>query len=174
VVRDLAEREFAKMSGERGYRPPVAVLRKIAASDVHLDLRDDAPDLYFEESYLEPIGRGVTESIARERVTSRSAAVERLSRRITDALGLAGAPMTEAERRGFGQFAPILAQIPDLDEWNRAEKLALAELCRLRWADTELGFLTAMRRHPRLRTALAEAARRRLQANGGGRGERER
>jgi hypothetical protein len=174
VARDLAEREFAKMSGERGYRPPVAVLRKIAASDVHLDLRDDAPDLYFEESYLEPIGRGVTESIARERVTSRSAAVERLSRRITDALGLAGAPMTEAERRGFGQFAPILAQIPDLDEWNPAEKLALAELCRLRWADTELGFLTAMRRHSRLRTSLAYAARRRLQANGGGRGERER
>lgn len=173
-VRALADAEFAKLSQDRRYRPPLASLRTIAACDVHLDLDEAAPSLFFEERYLEPIGRGVTAMLAREGVMSRSEAVRRLSHRLAETLGADVARWSAIERRGFDVFAPILGQIAGLEAWSGTDKHALAELCRSRWAETELGFLAAMRSHERFRTSLADAARRRLSAADARRGDQDR
>jgi len=160
-ARALAEKEFARMRGERSYRVPIATLRKLAACDIHLDLTEDAGDKFFDEGGLQDLGAGITSAIAGEGIARRADARARLSQRIAGLLGIRLADWTPLERQGFAQFAPILAQIDDLAAWPKADRGALAQIVRARWAAQERDFVGRMRAHDRLRTALAKAAQRR-------------
>jgi len=160
-VRALAERQFARMRGDRGYRVPVTTLRRLAACDIHLDLTEDAGERFFEEAWLQDLGAGITTAIAKEGVASREEAVARLSKRLAGVLGIRLDSCSAIERQGFRQFAPVLAQIDDLAGWPDAERDALARQIRVRWAPQEREFIAGMRRHDRLRLALVRAAQRR-------------
>ena len=160
-ARALAEKESARMRGERSYRVPIATLRKLAACDIHLDLTEDAGDKFFDEGGLQDLGAGITSAIAGEGIARRADARARLSQRIAGLLGIRLADWTPLERQGFAQFAPILAQIDDLAAWPKADRGALAQIVRARWAAQERDFVGRMRAHDRLRTALAKAAQRR-------------
>ncbi len=159
-VRALAESEFARLRAERGYRVPIATLRRLAACDLHLDLTDDAAEKFFDEAWLPRLAAGVTAAIAREGVADRAEATQRLSQRIARVLGIGLSRWSAIERKGFAQFAPILAQIDDLASWPRAEREALTQTVRARWAPQERGFVARMLDHDRLRVALAEVAQR--------------
>jgi hypothetical protein len=159
-VRALAEREFSRLRSERGYRVPIATLRRLAACDIHLDLADDAGERFFDEAWLQNLAAGVTAALARDGVTNRAEALRRLAERLARTLGIRLGDWTALERQGFAQFAPILAQIDDLAAWPRAERAALAQLCRARWAPQERDFMERMRGHDRLRLSLARAAQR--------------
>lgn len=161
AVRALAEQEFARLRAERGYRVPVATLRRLAACDIHLDVADAAGRMFFDEAWLERLADGITQALAREGVASRAEASARLTRRIGGLLGIDPAGLGAAERRGWAQFAPILAQIDDLADWPQADLDALARIVRGRWAPQERECIAGMRRHDRLRMALARAAQRR-------------
>ncbi len=157
-VRALADREFARLRAERGYRVPIATLRKLAACDLVLDLTDDAQAQFFDEAWLPRLAAGITAAIAREGVASRAEALQRLSQRMAGVLGIELSRWSAVERKGFAQFAPILAQIDDLAAWPHAERAALAQTVRARWAPQERGFVTRMRASERLRHALGVAA----------------
>jgi hypothetical protein len=157
-VRALAEREFARLRAERGYRVPMATLRRLAACDLHLDLADDAAQRFFDEAWLPRIAAGITVAIAREGGASRAQALRRLTQRIAAVLGIGLARCSAVERRGVALFAPILAQIDDLDAWPKAERDALARIVRSRWAPREREFIARMRELDRLRRALGIAA----------------
>jgi hypothetical protein len=159
-VRALAEGEFARLRADRGYRVPTATLRKLAACDLYLDLAGDAAERFFDEAWLPRLAEGVAAAIAREGVANRAQALRKLTQRIAAALGIGLARWSAVERRGLALFAPILAQIGDLDDWPKAEREALAETIRARWAPQERGFVARMGAHDRLRIALALAARR--------------
>jgi hypothetical protein len=159
-VRALAEREGTRLRAERGYRVPIATLRRLAACDIHLDLADDAAEQFFDEAWLPRLAAGVTAAVAREGTASRAEALTRMSKRLAGVLGVEPSRWSAVERRGFAQFAPILAQIDDLASWPRAERKALAQIVRARWAAQEREFVAAMRAHERLRAALAEVAQR--------------
>jgi hypothetical protein len=159
-VRALAEREFARIRADRRYRVPIATLRTLAACDVHLDLAADAGERFFDEAWLQPLARGITAAIAGEGIDNRARALQRLCRRIATALAVRLDEWSVLERRGFAQFAPILAQIDDLEQWPRTDRGALGELVRARWAVQERDFIARMREHERLRHALARAAQR--------------
>jgi len=161
-VRVLAEKEFARMRRERGYRTPIATLRRLAACDIHLDVADDADEKFFDEAWLPHLAGGITEAVAREGVLDRTEGLERLSTRIAGALGIGLAGWTALERHGFAQFAPLLAQIDDLANWPKADRNALGRVARARWAPQERDFIAGMRGHDRLRIALARAAQRRM------------
>jgi hypothetical protein len=159
-VRALAEKAFARLRGDRRYRVPIATLRKLAACDLYLDLADDAAERFFDEAWLPRIAAGITAAIAREGAASRAVALRRMSQRIAGVLGIRLVECSAIERQGLAQFAPILAQIDDLASWPRAEREALAQLVRDRWATQELNFIARMSAHDRFRRSLVEAARR--------------
>lgn len=161
AVRVLAEREIARLRAERGYRVPIATLRRLAACDIHLDLSDDASTTFFDEAWLGHLAAGITPVLAREGVASRAEAIARLTRRIAGLLGVRLADCGAIERRGLAQFAPILAQIDDLAAWAKVDRDALAQVVRARWAVREREFIAGMRGHARLRAALGDAAQRR-------------
>jgi hypothetical protein len=160
-VRALAEKEFARLRADRRYRVPIATLRRLAACDVHLDLADDAAEKFFDESRLEALGAGITAAIAREGAASRAEALESMQQRIAGLLGIELADLSEVERQGFAQFAPILAQVGDLAAWPKGDREALAQVVRARWAQQERDFIWLMCVHDRLRIALARAPLRR-------------
>jgi len=157
-VRALAEGESARLRGDRGYRVPVATLRRLAACDLHLDLNADAPAKFFDEAWLARLAGGITAAIAREVVANRAAALQRLSQRIAGVLGVELSRWSSLERKGLAQFAPVLAQIDDLGAWPTAERDALAQIVRARWAPQEREFVAGMGAHERLRRALGMAA----------------
>jgi hypothetical protein len=159
-VRALAEGENARVRAGRGYRVPIATLRRLAACDLHLDLADDAAAQFFDEGLLPRLAAGIAPAIAREGVADRAEALRRLSSRIAAVLGVRLADLSVVERQGLIQFAPILAQVDDLAAWPKADRDALAEIVRVRLAPQEREFAAAMRAHGRLRAALASCARR--------------
>jgi hypothetical protein len=159
-VRALAEREFSRLRSDRGYRVPITTLRRLAACDIHLDLADDAGERFFDEVWLQNLAAGITAAIARVGVMNRAEALRRLAERLAGELAIRLGDWTALERQGFAQFAPILAQIDDLAAWPRAEREALAQLCRARWAPQERDFIERMRVNDRLRASLARAAQR--------------
>jgi hypothetical protein len=157
-VRRLADREFAQLRADRHYRVPIATLRKLAACDLHLDLADDADVTSFDEKGLDVLVNGITTELARLDQPNRAAAQRALALRLARTLGADIARWTARERTGFELFAPLLAQIADLDAWPAQEKEALAELCRARWAPHELDYVARLRDHARLREAFARIA----------------
>ena len=160
-VRALAEQEFARLRADRRYRVPVATLRRLAACDIHLDLSDDAGEKFFDEAWLPGLAAGITAAIAREGMASRAEALASMEKRLAGQLGIRLAGLSAVERRGLARFAPILAQIDDLVGWPKADRDALAQLVRARWARQERDFIALMRTHDTLRTALARVAQRR-------------
>ena len=160
-VRALAEKEFARMRRGRGYRVPIATLRRLAACDIHLDLTDDAGDKFFDEAWLQDLGAGITPALAREGVASRAEALARMSKRIASLLGIRLADMSAIERQGLSQFAPILAQLDELAAWPKADRETLAQIVRSRWAPQECDFIARMSEHERLRIGLARITQRR-------------
>jgi hypothetical protein len=157
--RRLADREFARMRKDRGYRVPMAALRKLGGSDVHLALPGEPADGLFEERWLDDLAAGATELIASEGVAERRVAIDRIVRRVAAALGVGGERWPAVERRNLEAFAPIVGQVCDLEGWAAADKQALVELIRLRGALLEREFALRSREHVTLRRALAEVAR---------------
>ena len=159
----LAEREFGQRA-ERAYRVPIATLRRLAAGDLHLDLTAEAGARFFEEAWLDAIAANITATIARAAAVpsptaSRRIAARRLTQQVAAALEIDLAELAPLERRGLAQYAPILAQIADLETWPRADRTALAALCRARWAVNEREFIGRLRAHERLRAALTAVGR---------------
>jgi len=162
--RTLAEREFARIRADRGYRVPIATLRRLAACDLHLDLADDATERFFDESWLPRLAHGITAAIAAAAPARRADALRALANEVAARLGARLSGWTALEREGLLQFAPILAQIDDLGAWPPADRAALARLLRARWAPQERGFIGLLREHARLRVSLARVAQRRAAA----------
>jgi hypothetical protein len=158
AVRRLAEAEVARMRSDRAYRVPIATLRRLAASDIYLDLSKDAEAKFFDEAWLPCLAGKITATLAREGAARRAVARLQLARRLGAALDIDLSSWSDAERKGFAQFAPLLGQIDDLASWPRDARTALAELCRARWAATERDFVVRAAGHDRLRRALARAA----------------
>jgi len=162
AVRRIAERQFERLRNDRGYRVPIATLRKLATCDLHLDLTDDAAALHFDEGWLAALVSGIACAIADTGVSARAAAQQALATHLARRLQVDPAGWSTHEQRGFELFAPLLAQIDDLDSWSDREKEALVRLCRSRWAPLERAYVENLRDHDRLREAFARNGRRQM------------
>jgi hypothetical protein len=158
AVGALAQGEAERLRTQRGYRVPVARLRKLAACDLRLDLTARV-DTVFDESWLTILGQRITAVLAREPAPRRADATARVVRRTAAALGVDVARWPTTARRGFAQIAVLLAQVDDLPDWPAAERAELARLCRCRWDPVERDFALGMARQDRLRETLGRAAR---------------
>ncbi|HTT10990.1 MAG TPA: hypothetical protein VMG60_08890 [Burkholderiaceae bacterium] len=159
-VRRLAQREFERLQADRRYRVPIAVLRRLAACDLHLDLTDDAARRGFDENWLPALVGAIADASAGSGEPNRAAAQRKLAVQLARALRIDLATWSRHERAGLELFAPLLAQIEDLHGWPDRDKDALAQLCRARWATRERDYVGRMRDHDRLREAFARAAQR--------------
>ena len=160
MVQRLAERELGRLKNDRRYRVPITLLRRLAACDLYLDLTDNAAQRGFDERWLPALANGIADASARVNEPSRIAAQRKLAVQLARDLRIDLAAWSRSEREGFGLFAPLLAQVEDLPQWSKQDKVALARLCRVRFAPRERDYVALMRDHDRLREALARAAQR--------------
>jgi hypothetical protein len=160
TLQRLAEREFGRLQGDRQYRVPINILRRLATCDLYLDLTDDGAQRGFDERWLSALVNGIADASARMNEPNRVAAQRKLAEQLARVLRIDLAACSRREREGFELFAPLVAQVEDLLQWSNQDKDALAQLCRVRLAPRERDYVERMRDHDRLREALARAAQR--------------
>lgn len=159
-VRALARQEHAKLEKRAGYRTPIAVLKELAACDMHLTLPGARRSALFEESWLETCALLATRQLALTGQVSRrkaSAALAEALRRDLCIPSLDG--WTKEERAWFARLAPLVAAV-EPSAWPARSKKSLAALMRSKGGAAELDFLRRCSRHPDLMSALRKVCRR--------------
>ncbi len=136
VVRVLG-REECRMLKVPGHRTPASVLRKLAAGP-----------LLFEKPGA-PQGDWDRFSIRTLALSAQQSSLAEAAARVSQTLGLRVGPHAE-----FTNLAVILDQVPDLADWPEADKKAILEIVRARMGPDESQYLSALRRHARLRDAV--------------------
>jgi hypothetical protein len=160
TMQGLAGREFGRLQNDGQYRVPITRLRRLASSDLYLDLTNDAARRGFDERWLPVLVNRIADAMARTNESNRAAAQRKLATEVARVLQVDLAAWSRREREGFELLAPLVAQVEDLPQWSDRDKGALAQLCRVRLAPRERDYIGRMRDHDRLREALGRAAQR--------------
>ncbi len=143
-VRALADGEAQRLAKRKGARSDEAMLKRLAKSDMVLCL-DGTRVEQFQDVPLRDIGLKVTRMIERGYGGDRRRAVADCERQVGHLLGgsVAGC-----------RLAPVVALIPHLTRWSRAERAALRRLVRLKEGVTERPFVRALHQATRLADTL--------------------
>jgi hypothetical protein len=164
-VAALAEEEHARNTNRRGRRSSLATLRRLASSDVMLELPDAAETVLFDERWLFALSCAVAEHLAPHAAGARQAYVEALSRELRVRLTGERRRLRADERAGAVYLVPVIALLQnEVARWPSADRAALWELVRLKGQLRERRFAQASRAHGRLWRTLADYCRRRAPA----------
>lgn len=147
-LADIAEQEAGRMRADPAHRTDSAVLRKLAAEPMRLEMhREDAP--MFEPLDL---SERVLHHLAGISRGDRHQALRIVSRRVARALGVSRNMRSwpDRDRAGFVDLAPAIDLIPDLEKWPPGEKRLLVSLMRSKARLTEDQYIASLRRHKRL------------------------
>jgi hypothetical protein len=144
-LRERADAEAARISANRRYRTPPALLRRFARAKLSLDTNGNAgqPD---ETPDLHRLGQAVTRRLARGGRAAKAVAQSLVFRNASR--------WPSAERAAFEMLCPLVALIPDLHRWPRRDRLALIALMRAKGGPRERHYVRALRHHDRFRRAL--------------------
>jgi len=150
AVRRRAEEERARLE-RRGAlaRSGPDVLKALARSDMLLATDGTAPEA-FRDVDVKRVGLAVTGAIRRRFGGDRARALAELVQAVARALR---APARDVPER----LAPVAALVPDLADWEGAERRALLALLAAKEGPRERPFVLAMLRHSRWRRWLLEA-----------------
>ncbi|MBK7471022.1 MAG: hypothetical protein IPI73_10780 [Betaproteobacteria bacterium] len=154
ATRRVLRAELQRVKKQPSHRSSPATLRKLAAGPM---LFDHDPKRVPGLPPLAAIGLRVADVLAaRERSAGdRERALVVCMR---DAMQLAGLRtargMSEAERRAWRRWSPLLLAIPDVAQWTPAERRALAPLIRAKAGRRESDYAALFAAHPKLQQAL--------------------
>ncbi len=147
------------MKEDPRHRSSRAILKLLASENLYFHLgkeRDDAIGLL----ELPNVGLQVTDMLARRFGSDRERAEAALILEARDLLRLGSlSGWSEGERLAFRRWAPLVAILPGVARWSKAEKRALAEVVRAKGGRRESDFVRLFDRHRKLRRAVAALAR---------------
>jgi hypothetical protein len=152
----LARAEEEKIARRPAYRSPWPVLERLARSDLVLDLDGAGPPPRVRAGALAGL---VSERVARSFAGDRAAAVRTAIASLTPALGFTRADIgSKVVRRAFETLAPVLALVPDLAGWPRADRRAIGDIVLAKAGPDERRYARLLDGHRRLRRALAQVS----------------
>lgn len=157
-VDELAREEMRKIGRDKSYRSDLRTLRKLAVSDLVVDLRP-RPRPAFEELSVSDIGIALTRHIASNFAGDRRKASRNLGTIVRKALvnfGMRG--WTRSERIQFQRWCPLLGMIPDLAGWRSSEKRDLLRMIKSRGGVREKRYVRLLQLHGRLKEELVSIA----------------
>jgi len=162
-LRALADRERQRRTRDRSYRSSLAVLRRLASSDLVLTLPGAHDTTLFDERWLVTLASAVTASLQSRTVAERLAVSDAQRAAVTKGLGIAKArAASDSCAFGLQRLSPIIALILDeVRAWPSDERQALAALVCAKGGAQERDFAIASREHSRLWAALRRYCRRR-------------
>jgi hypothetical protein len=142
AIRMLAKQELERSRARPGYRSSRQALRRLATDSLHFEpCGVRAPEW--------PRLDASSERLIRPRRLRQAPDVDALARRLG-----AAPPRGAAVSLAWQRWAPVVAALPDLAQWNRAEKRALADVISAKGGIRQCVFLQRFDAHPRLGAAL--------------------
>ncbi len=152
-LRELTEKEETKLGKKGGYRSSAPILRELAREPMILELKEDRRGDW-DRFQLRRIGFAVQRRMAAEFSGDAERMRSTLVTRISKTLGISARNWSTWELLSLTEFAPVLALIPDLNDWSKEEKQALVEIIRAKAGVDERRYLRLMQRHERFRRAV--------------------
>ena len=157
-INELAQIEWSRIRHDRTYRTDIKTLKRLALSDMVIDLRPKVEKRYQELS-VSNIAFALTRTIAEKyKGDGRKAESDsiRFTRNVLDAANLKS--WTASEQLQLRRWSPLLALIPNLSEWKRSEKRHLLRIIKSKAARAEKDYVKLLQDHRRLRHALTNFA----------------
>jgi hypothetical protein len=152
-LQRLVEHEELKIAANRNYRTPARTLKRLAAGHVFYDLPGSEVGAWNTFS-TRNIALRVNRRMAKQ-FDGDSGLIRRESvRAVARVLGLNPSSWTSLEQTSLGNFALVLALIPELSSWTNAQRQAVAQLIRAKSKPDEMRYLHLTQQHDRLREAL--------------------
>lgn len=128
------------------HRSSPATLRRLAAYPMFFATRPgDRPGL---PPLQEALARGVDWLARRGGGAAAEAAADEAARRVTGLRSLRG--FSPGERLAWRRWAPLVASLPGVTRWPKAQRRALADIARAKGRPEEIEFLVRFAAHPRL------------------------
>ena len=155
-LRELAEVEAKKTAADKNYRTPPATLKKLAESDLCIDLKRPGEHTDRDVS-LGRISLAQSRLIAtlfegdRDRAEREAPALARKTLVVRSTEG-----WPPSERLWFNRLALFALSLPHLEEWVTRDKQNLVEVLRMKGALREQDYVNALREHRKLAEAIAE------------------
>ncbi len=157
TLNKQAAREASRLAKPGAQRSSVATLKALALGDLVLDLPGFSEEGHFDETLLPQLGARAAAMLAAEPLASRAAAEQRLAEKLAAALGVRSMKnWPAAERRAFAMLAPAVSIVPDLANWNRAERQSVVAMMRKKGHAQESDFARAATKNPRFFRALVQ------------------
>lgn len=157
-VAELAREEMEKIGRDRTYRCDLKTLKRLALSDLVVDLRP-RPRPKFKELSVSDIGIALTRYIAANFAGDGLRAGRVFSRNVRKALGnLVLSRWTRSERLQFERWCPLIGMIPDLSGWKQRDKRDLLRLIKSRGGLREREYVRRLQSHKRLKAAFTYVA----------------
>jgi hypothetical protein len=155
ALEGLAEREEARLRARKGYRSSPRTLSRLARAPLVFD-GAGASGRDWDRFAIRALGLAVQRRMA-ARFGGDARRIRRASTAaVAHALGVDPGGWSARERAAFGEWALVLALVPDLARWTAAEKRAVASVVRAKAAGEESIYVRRLLAHPRLRAALLE------------------
>ena len=151
----LAMHEETKIARRPAYRTGAKVLRKLAEAPMIFEL-DKTKTGDWDRFQVRNLGFAVQRRMAAQfkgdAEKIRSESVNAVSR----VLGISKSQWRGAELTAFSDFAVVLAQISDLNQWSNVEKQQAVRIIQAKAGADEARYLKLMQRHARLRSAMVK------------------
>lgn len=144
----VAESEFRRLQRNRAYRSSPKALRALARGDLHLTVPGFAPATFIDERQLQLLAARATTALASDPAPTRHQAVANQVATLARTLGVQStSDWPRAEREAFERLAPVVALLPNLTRWSRADRDGLVELMRAKGARQERDFHALSQQH---------------------------
>ena len=154
---ELCEGEEKKIAANREYRTAARILRRLAEVHMFYDVRPsdggDQPgpwDTFSTRNLGLLINRRMAREFNGDNQKIRQASVVNVTR----ALKINPARWSQPQIQSLPNWSLILALIPGLSHWSRAEKDRLVKIIRAKSAPNEMTYLRRTQQHARLRAEL--------------------
>jgi len=155
-IREFARAEARKIRQDKSYRSDIKTLKKLALSDLLVDLRPK-PREPFRELLVSDIGMAVTKMIASDFEGDSQKALMNSRKYLLSALEITGLnKWSDNERFQFERWCPLLALIRDLSDWSKRDKDRLTGIIKAKAAKREKRFIALMQRHEKFQKALTK------------------
>jgi hypothetical protein len=156
-LQELCEREEEKIASNREYRTAARILRRLAEAHMFYDLdpsdggQQPGP---WDTFSVRNLGLLVNRRMARRFNGDHEKIHQASVLKVIQALEINPVHWSLDQMRSLQNWSLILALIPGLSRWSRAEKNQLIKIIRAKSAPNEMTYLHRTQCHPRLRAEL--------------------
>ena len=159
AVAALARTETDRMRTHPRHRSRVSTLKRLAASNLFLDLGARRRDVIGVVP-TDAIGIAVSERLSARFGSDRERAETVCADEAADLLWASNwRRFPESERLAWQRWAPVVTALPGVARWSSNERRALVDVVRAKGGRRESDFVERFDRHARLRLALWAFAR---------------